>query len=219
TPARTKTPNKACRQCRVQCTEDVPACTAADPRLATCPAKRTNACLRRAKRACKRNLKKCCSRYCHDTGLVQCCGSATSAIPPSRGGPPTTLPGGTVTTTTLGGGVTTTTMSPGTRACTTDDDCPTCQCCTSGVCGGTTGSGAGNCCNLPGQPPSSLNGACGPKTPAQCPASTMCVPGTQQGEIRYHCSYCAGSNNIVEVYTMSGGIPPISQPSNACTRR
>jgi hypothetical protein len=210
-------PNKVCRQCRVQCRESLPACIAGDPRVAMCPEKRQKTCLRRAKRDCKRNLRTCCSQYCQDTGLVACCGSATSNVPPSRGGPTTsTLPGGGG-----GGGTTTTTLPPGATACSSDADCPTCQCCNlvSGVCGGVTGSGAGNCCNLPGTPPASLFGACGPKTPDPCPASTMCIPGTQIGETRYHCGYCAGSNNIVEVFTMSGAIPPISQPSNACMRR
>jgi hypothetical protein len=207
--------NKACRQCRTLCQESLAACIASDPRLATCPERRRNFCLRRARRDCKRNLKACCRKSCRETGLPVCCGSAVSSTPGSGGGVTTTLPG--VTTTTVAG--TTTTTIAG--ACTTDDDCPTCQCCNliTHVCGGTAG--AIQCCNQTGLPPTTLTTpACGPKTPNPCPSGATCPPpGQFFGGTYYFCAYCEGSNNIVEIFLSSGSTPPISNPSNACTRR
>jgi hypothetical protein len=214
-PADAAPANKVCRQCRTLCQESLAACIESDPRLASCPTRRRNFCLRRAKRDCKRNLKTCCRKTCRETGLLVCCGSAVSSTPGSGGGVTTTLPG--VTTTTVGGTTTTTTIV---GACTTDDDCPTCQCCNliTRVCSGT--SGALQCCNIAGLPPTTLMPACGPKTPNPCPAAATCPPpGQLLGGTYYFCAYCEGSNNIVEVFVPSGSIPPISNPTNACMRR
>jgi hypothetical protein len=43
--------------------------------------------------------------------------------------------------------------------------------------------------------------------------------GQVAGGTRYHCQVCAASGAIVEVLTASDVLPPISDPSNACTRR
>ena len=122
--------------------------------------------------------------------------------------PPSTS---TTTTTTLPGG-----------GCTSNDECPTCQCCNpvTHTCGGATGSGVLQCCNIDGLPPTDITPACGPKTPDICPASATCPPpGQLLGGTYYWCGYCADSLSIIEVYVPSGTVPPISYPSNACTRR
>jgi hypothetical protein len=117
---------------------------------------------------------------------------------------------------------TTTTTLPG-GGCTTDDDCPTCQCCNlvSHVCAGATGSAVQQCCNLAGAPPTDITpGVCGSKTPDVCPASATCPPpGHLLGGTYYWCAYCEGSGSILEVVVPSGSVPPISSPTNACTRR
>lgn len=204
----------ACKRCRTECREDVAACVDADPRLATCRPKRLASCRKRATRACKRNRKKCCLRTCRDTGLVVCCGSATSA---------TTLPGETTSTTF--DGASTTTMTSGsttstTLGCTTDLDCPSCGCCNtlSHVCGPPTGNGAVNCCNIPPNSTPLSPGACGPQSPTSCPMDAVCPPpGQATGGIEYTCTYCLASGRIIEQYNPSGQLPK-NFPSNECLR-
>jgi hypothetical protein len=44
-------------------------------------------------------------------------------------------------------------------------------------------------------------------------------PGQFAGGFRYHSGICTASGNIVEIVLPSDQVPPISSPSNACTRR
>jgi len=216
-PADAGAPPKTCKQCRVQCREEaaLAACIQSDPRLATCSERRRNFCLKRARRACQRNLKTCCRRQCRTTGLVQCCGSAVSTTPttaPSSGSSSTTTTGPLGSTST-----TTTTTMPGQPQCTSDADCPSCQCCNVvGRCAGADGGSTTQCCSTPNTPPP----VCGPKSPGACPAEATCPPpGQLLGGTYYWCQYCARSGNIIEVLVPSGTVPPLSTPSNACTRR
>ncbi len=213
-PAEAAQSPKVCKQCRVQCRDEatLAACIESDPRLPSCSARRMAFCLRRARRDCKRNLRSCCRRQCRTTGLVQCCGSAVSATPGTGPGVSSTT-----TTTVPGTTTTTTTTLPGEPRCTSDNDCPTCQCCNpDGRCGGASGSSVTQCCSTPDTPPPQ----CGPKSPPACPAQATCPPpGRLLGGTYYWCAYCARSNNIIEVLVPSGTTPPISTASNACTRR
>lgn len=84
------------------------------------------------KRDCKRNLKTCCFRYCRDTGVggMLRLGDLRRPSDPRRAHDDAA-------------GRRRRwhhehTLQPGAKACTTDADCPTCQCCNSSVCGGTT---------------------------------------------------------------------------------
>jgi hypothetical protein len=209
--------SKVCRRCRTGCSADVASCAAADPRLASCPARRRSFCLRRAKQACKRNLKKCCLRTCHETGAVVCCGSALSPLPTT---PPTIETTTTSVTTATSETSTTSMTTTANTQCTTDSDCPTCGCCDlrSHVCTGPTGPSAEICCNAPGPPTAIPEGACGPKTPAQCPSTATCPPGgTDVGGTEYGCQWCTGSGAIIEQFWPSDGSPQ-TYPSNACMR-
>jgi hypothetical protein len=206
---------KACRACRTQCPAEIAACVQADPRLATCSPKRQKFCLRRAARSCKRNLKKCCLRTCRETGQVVCCGSAISPVPTT-----TTSTVETTTTSTAATTSTSTTIPTGGIACATDSDCPSCGCCNLGsnTCSGATGPSTTICCNLPGSPTAIQPGACGPKTPAVCPATATCPPpGTNVGGTEYGCQWCEGSGAIIEQFFPSNGSPR-TYPSNACMR-
>jgi hypothetical protein len=210
-------PNPVCKECRTICLESVAACAAADPRLARCSERRLAFCLRRATKACTRNLKKCCRRNCRKTGLLVCCGSATSARPTTT----TTLDGGSATTTTVTGGSTTTTTIGSDIPCATDGDCATCGCCNQNVqvCSGATGSSTAVCCNIAGSAPTALQpGICGPNTPAVCPSMAVCPPpGTNVGGIQYTCQWCAASGAIIEQFHASNELPQ-SYPSNVCMR-
>jgi hypothetical protein len=142
---------------------------------------------------------------------------STPGTTSTTGSVPTTTTTSSTTTTTTTSSTTTTTAPPG---CTSDDDCPTCQCCSLGQCVGATGSGAVQCCNFPGEPPTMIQPACGSKTPNPCPPEAVCPPpGQLLGGSYYFCHSCVATNNIIEVVVPSGTVPPISQPSNACTRR
>jgi hypothetical protein len=209
---------KVCRACRTQCPAEIASCVQADPRLATCSPKRQKFCLRRAARTCKHNLKKCCLNTCRGSGQIVCCGSAISPLPTTT----TTTP--TVDTTTTSSSVatssTSTTIPAGSIACTTDSDCPSCGCCNlnSYTCSGATGPSTTICCNVAGSPTPIQQGACGPKTPAVCPATATCPPpGTNVGGTEYGCQWCEGSGAIIEQFFPSNGSPQI-YPSNACMR-
>jgi hypothetical protein len=61
---------------------------------------------------------------------------------------------------------------------------------------------------------------CGPKSLSACPSQTTCNPPGQLGGSYYWCGYCNVSKNIIEAYGVPvGTVPPISSPTNACTRR
>jgi hypothetical protein len=186
---------KACRRCRLACQQVIPTCIQRDPRLAQCQPGKTRKCLRRAKRDCKRNVLECCHRACRETGTVVCCGSALSPTP-------TTTISMTTTSSTTAGGVTTTTVRGATTTtvpirCTSDDQCPTCQCCRpdlNNTCGGPEA--GGSCCN-PATGPKTVfdHGVCGPHTPAVCPDKTQC--SAPVGGNYFNCEGCPASGAIV----------------------